>query len=91
MLAGIWPLVSVRNAEFMKNELRVSVPDSIVERMARAANPEAARAEGIQIAREMLHKVRPLVQGAQVAAPLGRYSAAIEVLEIQSKAVISSQ
>ncbi|HSM84841.1 MAG TPA: bifunctional homocysteine S-methyltransferase/methylenetetrahydrofolate reductase [Candidatus Limnocylindrales bacterium] len=81
VLAGIWPLTSVRNAEFMKNELRVSVPDSVIERMARAANPEAARAEGIQIAREMLHQVRGLVQGAQVAAPLGRYSSAVEVLD----------
>lgn len=86
VLAGIWPLVSVRNAEFMKNELRVSVPDSIVERMSRAANAEAARAEGIQIAREMLHQVRGLVQGAQVSAPLGRYSSAIDVLQIESPA-----
>jgi methionine synthase / methylenetetrahydrofolate reductase(NADPH) len=39
VIAGIWPLVSVRNAEFMKNELRVSVPDSILERMASAATP----------------------------------------------------
>lgn len=84
VLAGIWPLVSVRNAEFMKNELRVSVPDAVVERMARAPNAEAARAEGIQIAREMLNQVRPLVQGAQVSAPLGRYSSAIQVLEIES-------
>jgi homocysteine S-methyltransferase len=81
VLAGIWPLTSVRNAEFMKNELRVSVPDSIIERMARAANAEAARAEGIQIARDMLHRVRGLVQGAQVAAPLGRYTSAVEVLD----------
>lgn len=81
VLAGIWPLTSVRNAEFMKNELRVSVPDSILDRMARAPNAEAARAEGIQIAREMLRQVRGLVQGAQVAAPLGRYSSAIEVLD----------
>jgi len=81
VLAGIWPLTSVRNAEFMKNELRVSVPDAIVDRMARAPNAEAARAEGILIAREMLHQVRDLVQGAQVAAPLGRYSSAIEVLD----------
>ncbi len=29
VLAGIWPLTSVRNAEFMRNELRVSVPDEI--------------------------------------------------------------
>ena len=81
VLAGIWPLVSVRNAEFMKNELRVSVPDSIVERMGRAPNAEAARAEGILIAREMLDQVRGLVQGAQVSAPLGRYSSAIQVLD----------
>jgi methionine synthase I (cobalamin-dependent)/5,10-methylenetetrahydrofolate reductase len=81
VLAGIWPLTSVRNAEFMKNELRVSVPDSIIERMARAPNADAARAEGILIAREMLQQVRGLVQGAQVAAPLGRYSSAIDVLD----------
>jgi len=81
VLAGIWPLTSVRNAEFMKNELRVSVPDSILERMSRAANAEAAKQEGILIAREMLHKVRGLVQGAQVAAPLGRYNTAVDVLD----------
>src|SRR5262244_1435463 len=81
VLAGIWPLTSVRNAEFMKNELRVSVPDAIIERMSRAPNAEAAKAEGILIAREMLHQVRGLVQGAQVAAPLGRYSSALEVLD----------
>jgi methionine synthase I (cobalamin-dependent)/5,10-methylenetetrahydrofolate reductase len=81
VVAGIWPLVSVRNAEFMKNELRVSVPDSILERMARAANPEAARAEGVAIAREMLIAAREMVQGAQISAPLGRYSSAVDVLE----------
>jgi methionine synthase I (cobalamin-dependent)/5,10-methylenetetrahydrofolate reductase len=81
VLAGIWPLTSVRNAEFMKNELRVSVPDAIIERMSRSPNAEAARAEGIKIARAMLHRVRGLVQGAQVAAPLGRYSSALEVLD----------
>ncbi len=86
VLAGIWPLVSVRNAEFMKNELRVSVPDSIVDRMSRAPGADAARAEGVLIAREMLQQVRGLVQGAQVAAPLGRYSSAIDVLDGQGGA-----
>jgi len=81
VIAGIWPLVSVRNAEFMKNELRVSVPDSILDRMARAKNPEAAREEGIAIAREMLIAVRGMVQGAQISAPLGRYVSAVDVLE----------
>jgi methionine synthase / methylenetetrahydrofolate reductase (NADH) len=81
VVAGIWPLVSVRNAEFMKNELRVSVPNSILDRMARAKTPEAAREEGIAIAREMLVAVRDMVQGAQISAPLGRYASAVDVLE----------
>jgi len=81
VIAGIWPLVSARNAEFMKNELRVSVPDSILERMTNAKTPEAAREEGISIAREMLIAVRSLVQGAQISAPLGRYRSAVDVLE----------
>ncbi len=80
-MAGIWPLVSVRNAEFMKNELRVSVPDSILERMSRAQTPDAAREEGVAIAREMVNAVRDMVQGVQVSAPLGRYTSAVDVLE----------
>ncbi|PYX87546.1 MAG: bifunctional homocysteine S-methyltransferase/methylenetetrahydrofolate reductase [Acidobacteria bacterium] len=81
VVAGIWPLVSVRNAEFMKNELRVSVPDSILQRMSRAATPEAAREEGVAIAREMLIAVREMVQGAQISAPMARYASAVDVLE----------
>ena len=81
VVAGIWPLVSVRNAEFMKNELRVSVPDSILERMAKAPNPDAARAEGVAVAREMLAAVSKDVQGAQISAPQSRYTSAADVLE----------
>ncbi len=80
VIAGIWPLTSLRNAEFMKNDLRVSMPEEIMLRMAQADSPEAARREGIKIAQEMLEVVRPMVQGVQVAAPFGRYSAAAEVI-----------
>jgi 5,10-methylenetetrahydrofolate reductase len=73
--------LSVRNAEFMKNELRVSVPDSILRRMSAATGPEAAREEGVIIAREMLTAVRGMVQGAQISAPMGRYTSAVDVLE----------
>ncbi len=81
VVAGIWPLVSARNAEFMKNELRVSVPDEILSRMSKATTPEAARAEGVAIAREMLAALKDRVQGAQISAPQGRYSSAVDVLE----------
>ena len=80
IIAGIWPLTSVKNAEFMKNDLKVSMPDAILERMGAAASPEAARAEGVKIAQEMLAEVRGRVQGVQVSAPFGKYKAAAQVL-----------
>jgi len=79
-IAGIWPLTSLRNAEYMKNDLRVAMPEEIMLRMAQAETPEAARAEGIKIAQEMLAAVRPLVQGVQVSAPFGDYETAAEVI-----------
>jgi len=89
VVAGIWPLVSLRNAEFLANEVPgVSVPDAIVDRMrvASARGKEEALAEGVRISREMLTAVANRVQGVQVSAPLGRVSVAIEVLEAAPKA-----
>jgi len=80
VIAGIWPLISLRNAEFLKNDLRVSMPEEILLRMAQADTPEAARQEGILIAQEMLEAVRPFVQGVQVSAPFVRYNVAAEVI-----------
>jgi homocysteine S-methyltransferase len=80
VIAGIWPLTSLRNAEFMRNDLRVSMPEAVMLRMAQADTPEAARAEGIRIAQEMLAEARPMVQGVQVSAPFGRYALAAEVI-----------
>ena len=82
IVAGLWPLVSLRNAEFLANEVPgVSVPADILERMrlAQERGKEAALAEGVAIAREMLARVRPLVQGAQVSAPFGRVPIALDV------------
>jgi methionine synthase / methylenetetrahydrofolate reductase(NADPH) len=80
VIAGIWPLTSLRNAEFMKNDLRVSMPEEIMQRMAQTTSPDAARREGILIAQEMLQAVIPFVQGVQVSAPFGRYTLAAEVI-----------
>ena len=80
VIASIWPLTSLRNAEYMKNDLRLSMPEEIMLRMAQADTPDAAREEGIKIAREMLEAVRPYVQGIQVSAPFGLYNVAAEVI-----------
>jgi homocysteine S-methyltransferase len=83
IVAGIWPLVSLRNAEFLANEVPgVSIPETVLRRMRQASDrgKEAAVAEGVAIGREMLGAVRERVQGAQVSAPLGRVPVALEVL-----------
>ncbi len=81
VIAGIWPLTSAKNAEFMKKDLKVSMPDEIIARMTGAASPEIARAEGVAIAQEMVAQVRAEVQGIQVSAPFGKYAAAAQVLD----------
>ena len=84
VIAGIWPLVSVRNAEFLANEVPgVTVPPAVIQRMQRAneQSKEHAVAEGIAIAREMLERVRPNVQGVQVSAPFGKVELALQVFE----------
>jgi homocysteine S-methyltransferase len=83
IIAGIWPLTSLRNAEFLANEVPgVEVPEAVVERMRRAQEhgSAAARAEGADIAAEMIESVKDLVQGVQVSASSGRIGVALELL-----------
>ena len=83
VIAGIWPLSSLRNAEFLANEVPgVVVPAGIIERMRKAQEhgSAAARAEGVAIASEMVERVKDLVQGVQVSAPSGRVGVALETL-----------
>ena len=81
VICGLWPLTSFRNAEFMVNELRVPVPEQFMERMRSVDNADKAREEGVAIAREMVARVRGMVQGVQLSAPFGRYQMALDVAE----------
>ncbi len=85
IVAGIWPLVSYRNAEFLHNEVPgVSVTPEILERMRIASEKgkEEARDEGIKIARESLQEVRDVIAGVQVSAPFGNVKYALQVFEV---------
>ncbi len=82
IIAGIWPLASLRNAEFMNNEVPgAHVPEEIMARMRKADTSERARDEGIAIARECALAIKDLVEGIQVSAPFGRFDSAMEVLK----------
>ncbi|MFQ5906128.1 MAG: bifunctional homocysteine S-methyltransferase/methylenetetrahydrofolate reductase [bacterium] len=81
IIVGIWPLASLRNAEFLRSEVPgVHVPDHVMERMRRAEEKGGAAEEGIKIARECLLHVKDSVQGVQVGSPFGKFERAIEVV-----------
>lgn len=84
IVAGLWPLTSLRNAEFLANEVPgIEVPDRVVERMRSVQDrgAAAARAEGLAIAREVFEEVRDLVQGVQISLPGGDVDRVLELLE----------
>jgi methionine synthase I (cobalamin-dependent)/5,10-methylenetetrahydrofolate reductase len=83
LIAGIWPLVSLRNAEFMNNEIPgCSVPDSIMKRLEKVkGNKEESIAEGTAIAHEILGNLIGLIQGVQISTPFGRVQGVIDVLD----------
>jgi homocysteine S-methyltransferase len=83
IIVGIWPFESALNAEFMANEVPgVTVPEALVERMRRAGSHEAAAAEGVLVAREIVTAVKGMAAGVQISTPSGRLDAALDVLDV---------
>ncbi|MEY4095274.1 MAG: hypothetical protein RLZZ53_2473 [Acidobacteriota bacterium] len=83
IIVGIWPFESALNAEFMANEVPgVTVPDALVERMRKTGSAEAAAAEGVAIAREIVTAVKGMAAGVQISTPSGRLDAALDVLDV---------
>ena len=83
VLMGLCPLVSSRNAEFLHHEVPgMSVPQPIRERMAAAGGGPAGIAEGVKIAKEMLNEFKSEVVGCYIMPQLGKYEAAVAVLEV---------
>ena len=84
VVAGIWPLSGLREAEHLHYEVPgIDVPGGVLERMreAREDGGQAPRREGIRIARRILERVRPMADGIQVTVPSGGLERALEVLE----------
>ncbi|HMA75988.1 MAG TPA: bifunctional homocysteine S-methyltransferase/methylenetetrahydrofolate reductase, partial [Candidatus Krumholzibacteriaceae bacterium] len=82
VIAGIWPLSSYRNAEFMNNELPgVTVPEDIMKRMKEARSGKEATREGVKIASELLNELKTIVSGAQISAPFNKHGLALKVLD----------
>lgn len=82
IIAGVWPLVSLRNAEFMHNEVPgASVPETIMQRLRACKSKEEAIRTGIEIACETITTIRPYVEGIQVSIPFGNVRYAEQILD----------
>ncbi len=82
ILAGVWPLASLRNAQFMQNEVPgVVIPEGVMQRMASAQGREEQMAMGVRIAQEMVARIHQRVAGIQVSAPFGKIETALGVIE----------
>ncbi len=82
IMAGIWPLRSLRNAEFLASEVPgVHVPEKVLKRMRKADALGKAQEEGIEIARQTILALQNEVGGFQIAAPFNQVEAPISLLE----------
>ncbi|MFH1369839.1 MAG: bifunctional homocysteine S-methyltransferase/methylenetetrahydrofolate reductase [Planctomycetota bacterium] len=81
IIAGIWPFTSLKNAEFMANEVPgVVVPSRLLERMSEAKTQQDGRKIGVEIARELIAQIQDRVAGFAVSAPFGNVKLALAVL-----------
>ena len=81
VIAGIWPFTSLKNAEFMANEVPgVVVPAKLLERMSAAKTQQQGKTIGVEIARELIDRINDRVAGFAVSAPFGNVKIALAVL-----------
>ncbi len=81
-LIGIWPLISLRNAEFMANEIPgVHVPKWVLEEMAKSeGNAIESAKRGVGIAQKVMQALEKECEGYCISAPLGKIEIALEVV-----------
>lgn len=82
---GVLPLASLKNAEFLHNEVPgMQVPDTVMDRLRNAASKEAQRDVGLTVAKEALREAKTMegVQGVYIFPPFGKYEAVVELLQV---------
>jgi homocysteine S-methyltransferase len=83
IFAGVYPLVSHRNAEYLHNEFPgMTICQEVRDRMA-AASPDKARmaAEGMKIAKELLDAYLDIADGIYLIPPFNRAATACELIQ----------
>jgi methionine synthase I (cobalamin-dependent)/5,10-methylenetetrahydrofolate reductase len=84
IVAGIQPLYSSGNAEFLHNEVPgITIPENVRRRMRASAGQQV---EGVHIAQEILEALSPKVQGVYMIPVFGHYNLVADVLDVLPEA-----
>ena len=79
ILPGILPLRSAKMARFMNESVPgIRIPDEVIHRIETAKNPKK---EGLEIAAEMIEKLKPISNGVHIMT-VGREETVLDLLEI---------
>ena len=73
ILCGIMPLVSLKNATFMKNEMAgIDVTDEVLSRYSEDMTKKEGEAAGVKLAVDMINKTKDIVDGYYFSFPFNR-------------------
>lgn len=82
VLVGIMPMVSYRNANFMKNEVPgVNIPQELVDRFSPDMSREQSAEIGVEIAVEIARFMRPYADGFYFMTPFNRAEIISQILK----------
>ncbi len=82
ILCGIMPLISRRNALFMKNEISgIYIPDQVADRYPEKAGKAEGEAIGISIAKEVMEYTKDFVDGYYFSFPFNRVHMLTQILD----------
>jgi homocysteine S-methyltransferase len=80
VLVGILPLVSARHANFLNHEVPgISIPEETRERMEKAGEDGAKI--GVELAVDLIEKIKPWAQGVYIMPQFSRYDLVAEIIE----------
>ncbi|WP_417915338.1 bifunctional homocysteine S-methyltransferase/methylenetetrahydrofolate reductase [Candidatus Electronema sp. JM] len=76
---GIFPLISLRNAEFLHNEVPgISVPQELRRRLAQFEQVADQRKAALEYTAEMIAQIAPLIDGLYLISPLNKWEIALD-------------
>ncbi|SHH92081.1 bifunctional homocysteine S-methyltransferase/methylenetetrahydrofolate reductase [Clostridium grantii] len=88
ILAGIMPIVTYKNAQFLNNEVPgISIPDVYLDRFHINMTKEEAEAVGVNLAVEIANKIKPHVDGLYFITPFNRFEMVMKIVNESNKSI----